>query len=419
MVNENEVASLGHDGDDGLLSSANHVLIGQSWWRRYRIWIITLFLAVMVGLAVALIPVPYVIYGPGPTFNVLGEQNGTKILEFSTAQSGDSQSDDSQSGEAATGELRMVTVSELGGPGSTVTLANVLRAWFTPGYAVYDYADVYPENVTVEQVQEASAAQMQSSHSTASVAALEYLGYELNATISVVGLSEGSGAQGVLEEGDVLRSITTPDGTAYPMDTPSAPFALMASVPVGTPLQVEVLRDGEPKTVTVVSTSGTESDSSSEQSGGESDSEVVEEEGSKLGIYLNLDIEDMPVEVTFHLEKVGGPSAGTIFALSIIDELTGGELAGDKSIAGTGSLNYDGTVQAIGGIEQKMYGALRDGAEWFLAPKSNCDSVVGAIPDGLEVVAVGNLDEAVKAVESIAQGNTSDLPSCEMVLEKG
>lgn len=357
------------------------------FWRKILGPLLLVIGAIILGLAIAWVPLPYVVHSPGPTFNVLGTQGDQKIIEVEGAD------------EEASGELRMVTISEQGGPGSSVTLPTVLHGLVTAGYAVKPYGQVYPKGVTAEQVQEVSATQMRSSHSTASVAALELLDYELPTVITVIAIAEGSGADGKIEAGDELVSIRVPGGATYPMDRPSAPFALMRTIPVGTELEVTVLRGGVELVETVRSVA---------------DMENPEElqEGSKLGIILDLDI-DMPLEIMFHLEKVGGPSAGMVFALGIIDELTGGGLTGGKTIAGTGALHYDGTVEPIGGIEQKLYGAVRDGANWFLAPKMNCDGVVGRVPKGLNVVAVGTLEEALFAVESIAAGDTEELPTCE------
>lgn len=350
-------------------------------------WLVLIVVAVGLGLAVSLTPLPFVIYSPGPTFDVLGDQDGQPLIEIRGSD------------EPAEGELRMVTVSEEGGPGTTVTAPMLLRAWRTPGYSISRYSDVYPDDVTSEDMEAVSSAQMESSHSTAAVAALEYLGYRLPTVITVVGIAEDSGAAGKIEVGDQLVSIETPDGTVYPMKSPSAPFRLLRDVPAGTELQVTVERGGRDRTESVITT----------------EDPADPEQGSKLGVVLSFDI-DMPVEINFHLENVGGPSAGMMFALGIIDKINGGTLVGGNVIAGTGAMHYDGTVEPIGGIEQKMYGAFRDGAEWFLAPTSNCDEVPGNYPDGLEVRAVGTLSEAVDAVQKIAAGRGDEVPTCESVV---
>jgi PDZ domain-containing protein len=110
---------------------------------------------------------------------------------------------------------------------------------------------------------------------------------------------------------------------------------------------------------------------------------------------------------------VGGPSAGTMFALGIIDKLTEGDLTGGRHFAGTGTIDSTGAVGRIGGIEQKLAGAREDGADFFLAPAENCGEVIGHVPDGLRVVSVSTLDEAVHAVEVLGSGQDgADLPTC-------
>jgi PDZ domain-containing protein len=102
-----------------------------------------------------------------------------------------------------------------------------------------------------------------------------------------------------------------------------------------------------------------------------------------------------------------------MFALGIVDTVTPGDLTGGKHIAGTGTISPDGTVGPIGGIRQKMLGARAGGATLFLAPADNCDEVVGNVPDGMQVVKVGNLDQARSAVELAGSGqDTAGLPSC-------
>ena len=120
-----------------------------------------------------------------------------------------------------------------------------------------------------------------------------------------------------------------------------------------------------------------------------------------------------PVDVRIQLENVGGPSAGMMFALGIIDKLTVGELNGGAVVAGTGTISGSGEVGPIGGIQQKLYGARHAGATWFLAPASNCDEVTGHIPSGLTVFSVKPLDDALAALTAIESGSsTADLPSC-------
>ena len=117
-----------------------------------------------------------------------------------------------------------------------------------------------------------------------------------------------------------------------------------------------------------------------------------------------------PFVVDFNLANVGGPSAGLMFSLAVIDKLTTGDLAGSNFIAGTGTIKLDGSVGAIGGITHKMVAAREAGATVFLVPAKNCDEASAAIPGGLQLVKVDTLDHAVNALHTITAGGRP--PSC-------
>jgi PDZ domain-containing protein len=120
-----------------------------------------------------------------------------------------------------------------------------------------------------------------------------------------------------------------------------------------------------------------------------------------------------PFAVHLKIADVGGPSAGMMFALGIIDKLTPGSLTGGRHVAGTGTICGDGQVGAIGGIVQKMAAARAAGATLFLAPKANCDEVVGHIPAGLDVVPVSTLSDSLETLEHVRdQGSAAGLPTC-------
>ena len=369
----------------------------KRWWIGFAVFLVF----IVIGAAFALMPLPYVIQSPGPTIDVLGTQGETAVLEVSQSGAEEffAQREELvalpaiRGHEDGDGQLRMVTVSELGGPGSTVRGVDWLRAQFDASTTTKRFSDVYDSSVTAQDIQEAASAQMESSHSSSAIAAAEYLGIPMDSTLTIVGAASGSGAEGLVEEGDVLLAMELPDGTEEVVDVPSVPFRVMKTVAPGSTVKLRVLRDGEEIVVPVV-TSAAEG-----------------EPGSKLGVYLTADTE-MPLEVDFNLERIGGPSAGLIFALGIIDQLSDHNLPGDQVIAGTGAMSFAGDVIPIGGVRQKMYGALRDGAQWFLVPLGNCEEVVGNEPKGLHVVPVATLSEGVEAVEAIAAGDGDSLPSC-------
>lgn len=366
--------------------------------------IMTAIIATAAMIAILFwIPVPFVVNSPGPTFNVLGAADGKPMIDISgndptsgqTVQL-DDPADAPVTGKAqpGQGQLRMVTVSESGGPGARLSFAQLIGAYFDPHSKILDYDSVYPHGATRSQVNDAQIAMMRNSQTTSQVAALEYLGWDIPATVTIEGPVEGSNTEGLVSQGDILHAITTPDGTRHDITSAATPFALMRTVPAGSRMTLTIERDATIRDISFdsVAVSPTES-------------------GSKLGLYLSI-TPTLPVDITVNLEGVGGPSAGMMFSLGIIDRLTPGDMTGGNTIAGTGTMSYDGRVGPIGGIQQKMWGAHDDGAQWFLAPTDNCSEVTGHIPDGMHVLAVSTLDEAATAVRSIAEGTAHTLPTC-------
>ena len=403
---------MGHNdtvNDTEMTSSVDHLLaFEQAPTKRQPIvsWrFLTAALALLAMVVILfLIPVPFVVSSPGPTFNVLGTADGEPMIEIEGTDpvTGENvQLDDPQSaavtGKAkpGQGQLRMVTVSESGGPGNRLNFAQLIGAYFDEHSKIVDYESVYPEGTTREQVSDAQLAMMRNSQTTSQVAALEYLGWDVPATVTIEGAVEGSNAEGIVQQGDILRAITTPDGTRHEVADAGTPFSLMRAVPAGSTMSLTVERNGETHDLSFDSVASS-----------------VSESGSKLGIYLSVN-PTLPVAISFNLDGVGGPSAGMMFSLGIIDRMTPGDMTGGNAIAGTGTMSYDGQVGAIGGIQQKLWGAHDDGAQWFLAPSSNCSEVVGHVPDGLRVVSVSTLDEAANAVRSIADGTADALPTCQ------
>jgi PDZ domain-containing protein len=121
------------------------------------------------------------------------------------------------------------------------------------------------------------------------------------------------------------------------------------------------------------------------------------------------------VKVTLKLADVGGPSAGLLFTLGIIDKLdgdgSGGDLTGGRTVAGTGTIDADGKVGAVGGVGLKTQAARRDGATVFLVPKAECSDAKSELPKGLRLVPVTTLKGAVDALVSLEKGKGS-VPSC-------
>lgn len=343
--------------------------------RALTLAIATVATALLVAVA-AVVPVPYAISSPGPTWDTLGEIDDTPLIEVDGAPSYES-----------TGELRLTTVSVAGGPRFPVTLPTMLGAWFDDARSVTPVEEVFAPDESVEEIDRRNQAAMISSQENATVAALEELGYTVPTTLTVVEAVAGTGSAGVLEADDVVVGVA-----GRPVQSFSELSAVLDATEPGSDVVVEVERGGERQELTVTT-------------GDDGTGRAL------LGVLIDPTF-DLPVDVRIQIEDVGGPSAGTMFALGIIDTLTEEDETGGETIAGTGTMDLTGAVGPIGGIRQKLVGALRADATWFLAPEANCDQVVGHVPDGLRVVAVGTLHEARAAVEAIGEGQGEDLPTC-------
>lgn len=343
--------------------------------RALTLSIATVTTALLVAGA-SLVSVPYAVNSPGPTFDTLGEHDGTALIDVVGAPTYDSE-----------GELRFTTVRLRGGPGNPVTILRLVDGWLDGTVTVVPVEDVLPTDQSPEEIDELNQAAMISSQENATVSALEELGYEVPTTLAVAETIEDTGAFGVLESGDVLLAL---DGA--PLGSFAELSAAMAAVSPGDDVTVTVERDGAEQDVTVTTTDG-------------GDGRAL------LGVYVDP-VFDLPVDVRIQIENVGGPSAGLMFSLGIINALTEEDETGGEHIAGTGTMDLTGEVGPIGGIVQKMSGARDDGADWFLAPESNCAEAVGHEPSGLRVVAVGTLAEARAAVEAIGAGQGRSLRTC-------
>jgi len=135
---------------------------------------------------------------------------------------------------------------------------------------------------------------------------------------------------------------------------------------------------------------------------------IANDQGSAIGIFLTVDF-DSPIDIEIDIKNTGGPSAGMIFTLGIIEKMTGEDLIRGRRIAGTGTIDIQGRIGAIGGIESKLIGARRSGATIFLAPVDNCDDI-SHVPDGLQVIPVATLKEAV---EVLRDSDPSKRPTCQ------
>ncbi|KQR03276.1 signal protein PDZ [Arthrobacter sp. Leaf141] len=332
--------------------------------------------ALGLGIAVATIPVPYVVESPGPTYNTLGQSQGHPVISVTGRET-----------FPAAGNLDLTTVYVDGGPNGPVSILGAFSAWLDRSKAVYPQELLYPTGTSKEEAQEQSTVAMTTSQENAIASALTELGIPYGQQLQAVDLSTGAAAEGKIQPSDVLVSINGKDITSL------AVIQEDLAAGKGAPVDVVVERDGQQVTQTITPKDNGEG-------------------RFVLGVVLKA-LFTFPFDVQISLDKVGGPSAGMMFALGIIDTVTPGDLTGGKHVAGTGTISPDGAVGPIGGIGQKLIGARAAGATVFLAPAGNCDEVVGHIPDGLQVVRVENLAGARAAVELAGSGqDTSGLPAC-------
>jgi Lon-like protease len=343
-----------------------------------------LAVAMIVLLILTFLPTAYVIQRPGPVFDTLGTApaaDGDEVPLISIKGAKTYPTD---------GTLDMLTVQVVGSRERTPNWFELATAWFDPSRAVLPIDSVFPKEQSTQERNEESAAMMVDSQKEATAAALTHLGYDVHPKLTVYSLTDGSPAQGVLQKDDVI--IAADGKTVTDIDT----LRTVVNDAAGAPVALTIERDGVRQDVSVTPKKST----------------VGGETTWLIGVSLITDY-DFPIDVTIQLNNVGGPSAGMMFALGIMDMLTPGELNGGKNVAGTGTITADGTVGAIGGIRQKLYGAKGAGAAYFLAPDSNCDEVVGHVPAGLRVFAVKTLDDSLAALDAIRTGDGLDsLPTC-------
>lgn len=344
-----------------------------------------LIVALIALVVLTFLPTPYVIQRPGPVYDTLGTAAGADGEQVPLISV-----EGTETFETA-GTLDLTTVQVVGNRERTPSWFELALAWTDPSRAVVPLDSVFPEGVTTEQRDERNATLMVDSQHEATAAALNELGLETGAEVAVVDVVDDAPAEGVLEPEDVITAIDGEDVTSAKQLRQAIQDA------GGDEIAFTVLRDGREEEVEVTPEKRVEND----------------ETTWLIGVTLRTDY-DFAVDVTLQLDNVGGPSAGMMFALGIIDTLTPGELNGGENVAGTGTIEADGTVGPIGGIRQKLYGARDAGADYFLAPESNCDEVIGHIPDGLTVVSTATLEDSLAALEVIADGgDVSALPTCD------
>ncbi len=322
------------------------------------------------GLVGTLVPVPYVAQVPGPTYNTLGDLDGDPIISV-----------DGRDRNDVSGNLNLTTV---GVPQRPLTLVGAVQGWFDSEVSVVPRDTVYPPDQTVEETQQQNRQAFLTSEQAAAAAALGELGYPEKVVVQSV--ADDSPSAGELEAGDALEAVqgtTTPDIDALD--------AVLTAIPAGTAVTVDYTRRGRPGQATVTTVAGDARD------------------GSFLGIGV-LQTPSAPFTVSIRVDDVGGPSAGLMLTLGIIDLVGDTDLTDGAVIAGTGTVDADGTVGPIGGIPLKMIAARDIDAELFLVPADNCEEALANAQPGLPMARVATVEDALSALQTLRDGGTP--PSC-------
>ncbi len=328
---------------------------------------------VAAALVAALVPVPYVILSPGPTLNTLGQTSGGPLISIAGHRT-----------YPTSGHLNLVTVSFLGGPGDGFNVFTAIRAWLTPHTAVVPEQELFPSGQSEQQVVRQDTAQMASSQQTARAAALCTLGIGFTTVDTVTQTEKGLPAAGVLQAGDTITAV---DGT--PLSCTQDTGSLVRAHPPGSVVTLTVHRQGTIRHLRLKTASF--------------------QGHSVIGVLVQESYR-FPFPIKIKVGDIGGPSAGMMFALGIVDKLTPGNLTGGRFVAGTGEISASGAVSAIGGIQQKMAGARAAGATVFLTPAANCADAAGAVPAGLRLIKVATLRQAINDLAGLKAGRS--VPGC-------
>ncbi|WP_129840658.1 PDZ domain-containing protein [Streptomyces sp. RFCAC02] len=347
----------------------------------------------LIGLLCAglLIHVPYGEMSPGPTVNTLGRHDGEPVLTIDGHETYD-----------AAGHLNMTTV-RVTGVDYRMNLLEAVGGWLADDRSVVPYDTLYPQDVSADEVEEQNAEEFSASQESAKVAALEEIGYDVPTQTIVGAVLEDSPAQGRLHAGDAILAV---DGTPI-------------SEPAEVAEQVTAHEPGETVVFTVVPADVAEAAHDAGEQASDADARDVEitteaaddDQRAVVGIQAGV-THTFPFDIDIKLADVGGPSAGLMFSLGLVDVLTEGDLTGGEFVAGTGTIDDEGTVGPIGGVSMKIIAARDAGATYFLTPSDNCATAAENRPDGLTLVEVDTLQDALDALADIRGDRAGDLPLC-------
>jgi PDZ domain-containing protein len=334
--------------------------------RRTAVLTAGVVLLLLFGMLGAALPVPYVAQVPGPTFNTLGDIEGKPIISV-----------EGRDRNEVKGNLNLTTVGVSRGG---LSLVQAVRGWFDDEVAVVPEEAVYPTGQSEEETRAENRQAFLTSEQAAQTVALGHLGYPVKVVVQDV--PKGSPAEDQLVEGDAIEAVQ-----GRPAPDSDTLGEILTAIPAGTAVTVDVTRLGRPTQVTITT-------KAAEGRG-----------GSMLGVTV-LDQPYAPFDVDIQVQDVGGPSAGLMLTLGILDLVGDDDLTDGSVVAGTGTIDAQGKVGPIGGIALKMVAARDIGAQLFLVPAGNCEEAAAAADPGFPLAKVANLDDALTALSDFEAGRT-------------
>lgn len=350
---------------------------------------IAVIVAALVLLLGFTIPSPYVIERPGPVVNTLG----TTVVDGQTRPVVVVEGAETY---PTGGELNLLTLSTVGNPDRPVSWFALVPVLLDHTQSLRPMQEVFREGLTPEERDEANRVLMERSQGQATAAALQQLDVAFATTVRVAGVAADTPAAGILQTGDEFVAV---DGT--PVTSAAGIAQYVQERGAGAEISLEIIRDSEELTLVVVPA-------------------LLEgQDRAYIGVTLNADYE-FPIEIDILLNRIGGPSAGMMFALAIYDLLTPGGLVSDFTVSGTGTIDEEGFVGAIGGLPQKLWAASEAESDLFLMPLGNCVDLPAELPPGLLIAPVASMDEALSAIEAVASGaEVRGVEACDSVIAQG
>ncbi|MBA2388894.1 MAG: PDZ domain-containing protein [Geodermatophilaceae bacterium] len=309
------------------------------------------------------LPVPYVALGPGPTYNTLGSIDGRQIITVTGREVNES-----------TGNLSLTTVSVSDG----LELLRAIQGWVDSEESVVPREEIYPPDQTDEEIDQANREDFLNSQNSAEAAALGELGFPLR--VVVVEVPDGSPSDGLLRPGDAIEAV---NGTV--INDPDTLLGILEGLAPATDVTVKFTRGEASQSATVTTT------------------QAQDRDGAALGVAISYE-RKAPFDVEIRVADVGGPSAGLMLTLGILDLVGDTDLVEGLFVAGTGTITADGEIGPIGGVRLKTIAAKDLGADAFLVPDQNCAEALDNAPEGLPLITVSTLEEALDALEDLREG---------------